>query len=77
MFIEVKFGFWIGGMDVVVEGEWIWIILQVKFFYDDWVDDFFDDYEGNEDCVYLWFGVNYFWNDFNCDERMNFICEKL
>lgn len=77
MFIKVKFGFWIGGMDVVVEGEWIWIILQVKFFYDDWVDDFFDDYEGNEDCVYLWFGVNYFWNDFNCDERMNFICEKL
>lgn len=64
-------------MDVVVEGEWIWIILQVKFFYNDWVDDFFDDYEGNEDCVYLWFGVNYFWNDFYCDERMNFICEKL
>eukprot|EP00105_Crassostrea_gigas_P030493 XP_011452811.1 PREDICTED: perlucin-like protein [Crassostrea gigas] len=73
---HAKSGFWIGGTDAVVEGEWIWITSQAKFSYDDWADDFPDDYEGNEDCAHLWSGVNYSWNDSNCDERMNFICEK-
>lgn len=74
--IKAKSGFWIGGTDAVVEGEWIWITSQAKFSYDDWADDFPDDYEDNEDCAHLWSGVNYSWNDSHCDERMNFICEK-
>ncbi|XP_062605374.1 perlucin-like protein [Saccostrea cucullata] len=69
-------GFWIGGTDAVVEGEWIWMKSQTPFSYTDWARNFPDDYESNEDCAHMWSEVDFSWNDSHCDERMNFICEK-
>lgn len=68
--------FWVGGTDVLVDGQWIWISSQEKIQYTDWVPG-----EPNggtrEGCLMLYGGkFNFHWNDANCHSLQFFICEK-
>ncbi|XP_061183004.1 perlucin-like protein [Saccostrea echinata] len=69
------FGFWIGGTDAVVEGEWMWVTTGQNFTYSNWAPGFPDDYRKNEDCAHLYKAQHFEWNDEDCDHRMCFICE--
>eukprot|EP00105_Crassostrea_gigas_P010137 XP_011425314.1 PREDICTED: perlucin-like [Crassostrea gigas] len=68
--------FWVGGTDVLVDGQWIWISSQERIEYTDWVPG-----EPNggtrEGCLMLNGGKYHFhWNDANCHSLQSFICEK-
>nr|XP_022293350.1 perlucin-like [Crassostrea virginica] len=68
--------FWVGGTDVLVDGQWIWISTQEKMQFTDWLPG-----EPNgglrEGCLMLVSGSNnYHWNDANCHSQQSFICEK-
>ncbi|XP_048729444.2 perlucin-like [Ostrea edulis] len=70
-----SFGFWIGGTDALIEGEWTWVSSGNNFTYSNWAPGFPDDYHGNEDCAHLHKDSHFEWNDERCDHRMAFICE--
>ncbi|XP_061169376.1 perlucin-like [Saccostrea echinata] len=68
--------FWIGGTDVLIDGQWIWITTQKRMSYTDW-----NPGEPNgalrESCLMLHNGKsNFHWNDQPCDSKLFFICEK-
>lgn len=70
--------FWLGGMDVQIEGEWVWMgNVQVMGSYKNWVFGEFNNVNGNEYCLEMDMGGQYYWNDNNCENRFNFICEML
>lgn len=47
---QIKFSFWIGGIDFIVEGQWVWILIQKNLIYFYWG---YDEFNGNilENCV--------------------------
>lgn len=50
--------FWIGGIDMLVEGNWFWLLIKQNFFYIDWYVDIKELNGGiNENCVYFGFYV--------------------
>jgi hypothetical protein len=72
-------GFWLDGVDDVVEGLWKWASTDTNLTYTDW-------YPGqpsnggsthNEDCLHIYPGLNYHWNDIHCDYIEYFICEYM
>nr|XP_054764417.1 uncharacterized protein LOC129271085 isoform X2 [Lytechinus pictus] len=71
--------FFIGANDIEDEGDFKWQDgTQVR--YDGWSPGQPDDTEGNRDCACLWSSKNPSrhgqWDDTNCFNRMNFICQK-
>ncbi|CAC5404291.1 unnamed protein product [Mytilus coruscus] len=69
--------FWLDATDDVVEGYWKWASTEANLTYTDW-------YPGqpsnggsthNEDCVHIYPGLNYRWNDIHCTYEEYFICE--
>ncbi|KAJ8302218.1 hypothetical protein KUTeg_021205 [Tegillarca granosa] len=69
-------GYWIGGSDMEVEGEWRWMKSRQPFQFTAWAPGQPDDANKHEDCLHL-YGVSGFkWNDYPCSIKGYFICEK-
>lgn len=68
--------FWLGGTDVQIEGEWVWTgNVQAMGSYTNWAPGEPNNANGNEHCLEMDMGGQYHWNDNNCENRFNFICE--
>lgn len=68
--------FWLGGTDVQIEGEWVWTgNVQAMGSYRNWAPGEPNNANGNEHCLEMDMGGQYHWNDNNCENRFNFICE--
>lgn len=68
--------FWLGGTDVQIEGEWVWTgNVQAMGSYKNWAPGEPNNANGNEHCLEMDMGGQYQWNDNNCENRFNFICE--
>jgi hypothetical protein len=67
--------FWIGLTDDSQEGVWEWLPSTETSGFADWAPGQPDNGH-NEDCAVMAHYVNYHWNDDQCDNSHNFICEK-
>ncbi|XP_046585441.1 perlucin-like [Haliotis rubra] len=68
--------YWLGASDLNLEGRWLWE-GQCRMKYTNWSPRQPDNWRGNEHCLEIKrrYG-NYLWNDNQCQEPSNFICEK-
>ena len=70
--------YWIGGTDEFMEGHWLWIPTMQKLSFTDWSPGNPSDSGSNEDCMEIIVGHSApltKWNDDNCSNKANFICE--
>lgn len=67
--------FWIGGSDMLVEGEWEWMTSHKLITFTDWASGEPADFL-NQDCLDIKGSVHYHWNDSPCSYLHWFICEK-
>ncbi|XP_011428425.3 type-2 ice-structuring protein isoform X1 [Magallana gigas] len=67
--------FWIGGSDMLVEGEWEWMTSHNLVTFTDWASGEPDDFL-NQDCLDIKTSAHYHWNDSPCSYLHWFICEK-
>ena len=63
--------FWLGGTDETTEGEWEWVTGSCSWEWSDWGPN----YDGNTDQNCLCIRDDLYWNDGDCTQLMNFICE--
>lgn len=57
--------FWIGGSDMLVEGEWEWMTSHKLITFTDWASGEPADFL-NQDCLDIKGSVHYHWNDSPC-----------
>uniref|UniRef100_A0A8C9RED5 Ladderlectin-like n=1 Tax=Scleropages formosus TaxID=113540 RepID=A0A8C9RED5_SCLFO len=65
---------WIGGIDAVEEGKWLWID-GTPFDFTNWAPDRPDN-KGPEHCLEMNFGGRKQWNDLPCSKTKPFVCAK-
>ena len=65
-------GFWIGGSDKEVEGEWGWSDGS-SFSYSHWAERQPDNWNNVEHC--LLFTQEKKWNDGGCDGKRQYVCK--
>ncbi|XP_033746479.1 perlucin-like [Pecten maximus] len=65
--------YYLGGGDLFVEGEWIWMSTQAAIGVTNWNPGEPNDAGGKEDCVEI--ALTGLWNDDVCDQPKGFICE--
>lgn len=70
-----NYGYWIGGPDIEVEGEYIWMKSKHPFNFTDWAARQPDN-QRHEDCVHLNGNYGFRWNDAPCSLKAYYICEK-
>ena len=69
--------FWVGGTDVITEGDWIWVLSQTPIiYYSHWAHYEPNNLGGSENCLEISYGHHYFWNDDSCSRAEFFICEQ-
>ncbi|XP_022292929.1 perlucin-like isoform X1 [Crassostrea virginica] len=69
--------FWVGGTDVITEGDWIWVLSQTPIiYYSHWALYEPNNLGGSENCLEISYGHHYFWNDDSCSRAEFFICEQ-
>ncbi|XP_011428426.3 perlucin [Magallana gigas] len=68
--------FWLGGSDILVEGEWVWLSTHAAMTYTGWHTGMPNNYRYNEHCLCLERTLNADWGDLPCYDRLSFICEK-
>ncbi|KAJ8312624.1 hypothetical protein KUTeg_009997 [Tegillarca granosa] len=76
--VEIRdhnYGYWIGGSDIEVEGEYIWMKSKHPFDFTDWAARQPDN-QRHEDCVHLNGNYGFRWNDAPCSLKAYYICEK-
>lgn len=74
----LKDHFWIGGTDIFKENHWIWITSQTLITtsqFSDWRGIQPDNAGNRENCMDLRDHIPG-WNDYVCDDKQRFICEK-
>ena len=72
---------WIGGTDALVEGKWQWIPSGDQILtgdvYTSWQPGEPNGYsKQGEDCMAMAQKYGYKWNDNNCGNHQNFVCES-
>ena len=71
-------GIWLGGADLLVENEWIWVRSKEALEYTRWApgEPNHSRRPGNdENCLDLLPHKAFMWNDESCERGMNFLCE--
>lgn len=66
---------WFGGSDWNFEGFFLWEFYGDKMNYMNFVLGELNNYYYNEDC--LFFDINLYWSDRNCDDMYFYICKKM
>ncbi|XP_063431408.1 perlucin-like [Mytilus trossulus] len=67
--------FWVGGHDILVEGEWQWAITLEKVQYMNWDAGQPNNNDNNEHCMSMTGSRGYKWEDKKCEDHNYFICE--
>ncbi|XP_061171068.1 macrophage mannose receptor 1-like [Saccostrea echinata] len=67
--------FWVGGTDILTEGDWKWMTSQKPITYFDWYPGRPNDFHHNVNCLELHHNYKYQWNDQDCRVLNHFICE--
>ncbi|XP_060570423.1 perlucin-like protein [Ruditapes philippinarum] len=68
--------FWIGLNDLQEENSWMWVNSNDPVKYANWAPNQPDNGGQDENCVHLYPGFSYHWNDFPCHKLNHYICEK-
>ncbi|XP_045190001.2 perlucin-like [Mercenaria mercenaria] len=68
--------FWLGASDMAAEGSWVWNKTGSSVSYTNWKDGEPNNANGGEDCLTITFSDSFRWNDNNCNNKFNFVCEK-
>ncbi|XP_065366155.1 C-type lectin 37Da-like [Calliphora vicina] len=67
---------WVSAADFETENEFYWYRTGEPVSYAKWSDNQPDNFEGNEDCVFMWYeNKQYEMNDFDCYDVANYVCE--
>ena len=67
--------FWLGASDLQTEGVWSWTRGNDRFQYKYWQVGEPNNEGGNENCLAFGHSTGFKWNDINCQNKLNFICE--
>ncbi|XP_060076914.1 perlucin-like [Ylistrum balloti] len=67
--------FWLGASDLLTEGEWMWSSDNSFMSYKNFAPREPNNADGNENCLEFDFSGNFQWNDNNCENLYNFVCE--
>ena len=65
--------FWIGIHDKTNEGKFTYESNSQTIGYKNWSPNEPNNYGSGEDCVHSYVGK---WNDFSCNHKLSFVCEK-
>lgn len=71
-------GVWLGGADLLVENEWVWVKQGRPFTYTRWAPREPSHYHrvgADENCLDLLPHKSFMWNDESCAWKMNFLCK--
>ncbi|XP_061183368.1 perlucin-like [Saccostrea echinata] len=70
-------GFWLGGSDIILEGEWMWMTSKtlLSMAYTAWKPGEPNNEGNNEHCLEIQWN-SFLWNDTPCDQQRHFICER-
>ncbi|XP_052083683.1 perlucin-like [Mytilus californianus] len=68
--------YFLGGSDIVTEGEWIWTTSRTNFTVTNWTPSAPSDDKGKENCLEMRKGAGYQWNDVHCDKNKTYICQR-
>lgn len=74
--LHISGSFWLGGSDILVEGDWRWISNHRRFTYLAWAPGEPNNYQTGEHCLGLYDILNEAWTDGKCNFTLSFICEK-
>ncbi|XP_069141225.1 macrophage mannose receptor 1-like isoform X2 [Argopecten irradians] len=69
----LRTGYYIGGGDLFVEGQWIWVSTHTPISVTKWTPGEPNNFAGHEDCLEIW--TTGLWRDSFCDDSRGFICE--
>ncbi|OWF45339.1 perlucin-like [Mizuhopecten yessoensis] len=67
--------FWLGASDLLTEGEWMWSNSDTYLTYKNFAPGEPNNAAGGEHCLEFDFSGNFQWNDNNCENLYNFVCE--
>ena len=69
---------WMGGSDVIVEGEWLWAVskARVSAGFTSWAPGEPDDWKNHQDCMSFKYQWKH-WDDDHCAAEYPFICQRL
>jgi hypothetical protein len=69
-------GIWMGGSDMLLEGEWIWANYGEVIDFRDWGPGEPNSLDGTEECLDMYQVHDFHWNDNSCEIKQNFMCEE-
>ncbi|XP_071142504.1 perlucin-like [Mytilus edulis] len=70
-------GYWLGGSDEFVEGQWEWASIGQPFQYTNWYPGAPDNQLHHQDCLMTKGDFhNGWWDDVDCNQVGKFICEE-
>lgn len=67
--------FWLGGSDLALEQQWMWLPDQTMFDYTNWALGEPDNLYNRQHCALIDSSRSYQWTDEDCEESRNFICQ--
>ncbi|CAC5422335.1 unnamed protein product [Mytilus coruscus] len=68
--------YFLGGSDIVTEGDWIWTTSQTNFTVMNWISGAPNNLNGKEHCLTMRKAIGYQWNDVNCATKATYICQR-
>ncbi|XP_060078036.1 perlucin-like [Ylistrum balloti] len=66
----------LGGTDIHSEGVWLWVSTGERIGFTDWGPKEPNNQKGKEHCLTINGFLDYRWNDDNCANEFNWICER-
>ncbi|XP_076084322.1 perlucin-like protein [Mytilus galloprovincialis] len=73
--LDKSVDYWLGGRDDAIDGTWFWSSSDRVFTYSEWGPGEPNGYR-YENCVDMFVGHQWKWNDANCSSSQYYICEK-
>lgn len=70
---------WLGGSDILREGDWEWVTSKKKIpdgSFTDWLPGQPTNSGGREDCLHIFSSYQYKWNDAPCENKYSYVCER-
>ena len=69
---------WVGGRRSSVSSQWIWYGSETgSIYYSYFATGQPNNNGGNALCLGYWSGGHYYWDDDDCANKRNFVCEKI